>query len=182
MIYVTSDWHFSHDKEFVWKNRGYSSVDDMNENIIQIHNHLVHMEDEVYVLGDCCLGGSATLAKNKQLMERLNGKLHIIFGNHCTAQRQEMYKNLSNVVETGYAAVLRYKKYNFYLSHYPTLCSNKDSDKPLKIRTINLCGHSHTSNPFSDWDKGLIYHVEWDAHGKPVLLDNIIEDIKNHVK
>lgn len=44
---------------------------------------------------------------------------------------------------------------------------------------INLCGHAHTTNPFADMDKGLIYHVELDAHGcYPISIDDIIEDIK----
>ena len=30
-IYVTSDLHWGHNKEFIWKARGYSSVEDMNE-------------------------------------------------------------------------------------------------------------------------------------------------------
>ena len=71
----------------------------------------------------------------------------------------------------------------FYLSHYPTLTSNLDSNEPLKARVINLCGHSHTQDRWADWDKGLIYHVEMDAHNcYPVLLDDIIEEIKNKVE
>ena len=31
MLFFTSDWHFNHDREFVWKQRGFSSVDEMNE-------------------------------------------------------------------------------------------------------------------------------------------------------
>ena len=32
-------------------------------------------------------------------------------------------------------------------------------------------------------DKGIIYHVELDAHdNKPVLLDDALEDIKNYMK
>ena len=33
-IYLTSDWHFGHDREFIWKARGYSSVEEMNEDQI----------------------------------------------------------------------------------------------------------------------------------------------------
>ena len=55
--------------------------------------------------------------------------------------------------------------------------------KPLKKKLINLCGHTHTDNKFKDMDKGLIYHVELDAHNnKPVLLDDIIDDLKNYTK
>lgn len=183
MIYVTSDWHFSHDKEFIWKSRGYSSIEDMNEGLIQKYNSLIHMDDEIYVLGDCCLGGPNSLVKNKNLIERLNGKLHIAFGNHCTIQRQEMYKSCQNVVETGYAYAFTYRKYHFYASHYPTLCSNYDDGKTLRAKTLNLCGHTHATDPFADWNKGCIYHCEVDAHEcYPVLLDDIIEEMKTKVE
>ena len=48
---------------------------------------------------------------------------------------------------------------------------------------ISLCGHSHSQDAFADWDKGLIYHVELDAHNNfPVSIDSIIKDIKNKIK
>ena len=48
---------------------------------------------------------------------------------------------------------------------------------------INLCGHAHTLDRFTDFDKGLIYHCEVDAHdNKPVLLDDIIQEIKTKVR
>ena len=30
-IFVTSDLHFGHDREFIWKARGFNSVQEMNE-------------------------------------------------------------------------------------------------------------------------------------------------------
>lgn len=84
-------------------------------------------------------------------------------------------------METAWAIALKYKKYHFYMSHFPTLTGNLDDlNKPLKNKIINLCRHTHTTNPFVDMDKGIIYHCEVDAHNSyPVLLDNIINDIKN---
>ena len=110
---------------------------------------------------------------------RLNGNIKLIQGNHDSSARCKKYAQLHNVELLGLAANLKYNKYNFYLSHYPTITSNFDVDKPLVCRVINLCGHSHTDNPFVDFDKGLIYHVELDAHkNTPVLIDDVIEDIK----
>lgn len=183
MIYLTSDLHFNHKKEFVYADRGFSNVHDMNEAIIQNWNSIVNMEDDVYVLGDICLGGGSDeiLRQNRKLIQSLKGKLHFIRGNHDTDTRIQMYNECYNVVDVGkWADMLNYKKYHFYLSHYPSLTSNLDQDKPLKARVINLCGHSHTTDKFADWDKGLIYHCEVDAHYmSPIPLDLIIVDIKN---
>lgn len=179
-IWICSDWHANHDKPFIWEDRGFNNVDEMNKEIIRRHNELVLPEDEVYTLGDCCLGGDLDFGKN--FIESLNGKIHIIRGNHCTDKKAEMYLTCKNVLDVSYGTTLKYKKYHFFLSHYPCLTSNFDSEEPLKMKTISLCGHSHTKDCFADIDKGLIFHCEMDTNDcRPWLLDDIIEKIKERV-
>ena len=179
MIYITSDLHFCHDKEFLYTPRGFQSIEEMNQSIVQRWNAVITEDDDVYILGDLMLNDTDC---GMDLLEDLNGRLHIVLGNHDTESRQDRYIYARNVVEIcGYSTVIKYEKYHFYLSHYPTLTSNYDVDKPLKARVINLCGHSHTEDKFADMDKGLIYHCELDAHHcEPVLIDDIIWDIKNY--
>ena len=181
MIFITSDLHFNHEKDFLYAPRGFENAKQMNEAIIENINSVVQPEDDLYVLGDLMLGGPERLHEGLKLISSLNGKLHIVRGNHDSDLRWSQYRNLPNVVELENAIYLRYKKYHFYLSHYPTMTANKDYDKPLKARLINLCGHSHISNRWSDWDKGYIYHCELDCHNNyPVSLDQIIEEIKQY--
>ena len=183
MIWLTSDWHFNHDREFIWKARGFTSVQEMNEAIIQRHNALVRPDDDVYILGDSSLGGGdeQVLAANKALIERLNGRLHIIRGNHDTDRRVAMYESCKNVVgPVLYADMLHYKGYHFYLSHFPTLTSNLEKES-LKQCTCNLFGHTHQTTNFH-LDMPFMYHVGVDSHNcEPVLLDNIIEEMKMKV-
>ena len=182
MIWITSDWHFCHQKPFIYEPRGFSSSDEMNRTLIENFNSVVKPEDDIYVLGDCLLGGSENFDKGLGLISWLNGKLHMIRGNHDSDKRWEGYKTLHNVIETETAMFLKYGKYHFYLSHFPCLCSNYD-DKGLKHSTINLCGHTHINNKFADIDKGIIYHCEIDAHNNfPVSIDQIIDDLKEYYK
>ena len=111
-----------------------------------------------------------------ECLKQLNGQIKIVLGNHDTKTRIKAYQELDNVEVLGYAAMLKYKKYHFYLSHYPTLTSNMDEDKPLKARVLNLYGHTHQTTKFLDGY--LNYHVGIDTHGCPIKLDNIIEEIK----
>lgn len=179
MIYLTSDLHFNHDREFIYKPRGFSSVEEMNNTIIANFNEVVTSDDDVYVLGDLMLGGPDKLDEGLNLISKLNGKLHLIRGNHCTDKRWEAYKGLHNVVEVDNAIYLKYNGFHFYMSHFPTITSNNDYDKPLKARTLNLCGHTHTQDPWLDKDKGYIYHCELDAHNNmPISIDYIIEEFK----
>lgn len=179
-IWITSDWHFNHDRSFIYEPRGFNNVNEMNQSIIKNFNSVVQYNDTVYCLGDCMLGD---LESGKQCLQQLNCQnIKIILGNHCTSNRIELYNSLPNFEVLGYAAMLKYNGYHFYLSHYPSLTSNYDYDKPLKARTICLCGHTHTSDRFVDADKGLIYHVELDAHdNKVVPLDTIITEIKEYI-
>ena len=177
-IYVTSDFHFCHNKDFIYAPRGFNSVAEMNETIIKNFNDIMDWNDILYILGDCFLNDNE---EGMKLMRRIPGEKHIIWGNHDTDTRQILMG--SEFLFHGYAYPLKYKGYHFYLSHYPTLTSNKDEDKPLKRRVINLCGHTHTQDKFKDMDKGLIFHVELDTNNcYPWLLDDIIEDIKEYIK
>ena len=178
-IWFTSDWHFNHQKEFVYQARGFDSPEEMNEAIIRRHNSQVRPDDDVFVLGDLMLGGAERIEDGIHCIERINGKLHIIRGNHDSAKRWEAYHQLyPKIIELDNAKYFQYGKYHFYLSHYASITSNYDNDKPLKQRIINLCGHTHTTNAFQDLQYGA-YHVEVDAHDcYPILLDDIIKDLK----
>jgi calcineurin-like phosphoesterase family protein len=182
-IYLTSDLHFNHNREFIWKARGFTSVQEMNEEIIKRHNALVRPDDDVYILGDSSLGGGdeQILAANKALIEQLNGKLHIIRGNHDTNRRVAMYESCKNVVgPILYADMLHYKGYHFYLSHFPTLTGNLEKES-LKQCTCNLFGHTHQTTNFH-MDMPYMYHVGVDSHDcKPVLLDDIIKEMEAKV-
>ena len=179
-VWVSSDFHFGHNKSFLYNPRGFNDIETHDETIIDSWNMMVKPQDDVYTLGDYFLNNNDNGIKK---MSRLNGKFHIIWGNHDTDNRKKIIGLLPNVIEIcGYSTILKYKKYHFYLSHYPTICSNHDFDKPLKARAINLCGHTHTKNKFLDWNLGTIYHCELDAHyNLPVNIENIIIDIKEKI-
>lgn len=177
MIYVTSDLHLGHNKMFLYEPRGFADIQEHNEKIIELWNSMITDEDDVYILGDLVLGD---IDAGMEYLKQLKGNLHIIYGNHDTDNKIARYAECNNIVEMcGYATVLKYKKYHFYLSHYPTIVSNYDENKPLRQRVINLCGHTHSCNKWRNIEDGLIYHCELDAHNNmPVSIDTIIEDIK----
>ena len=177
-ILVTSDWHFCHDREFIWKARGFASVEAMNNDIITKHNYVVQPGDDVYVLGDLMLGDSAA---GIECVAKLNGQLHIVLGNHDTAHRIELYKGLPNVVEIANVITLKYKKHHFYMSHYPTLTGNLEKES-LTQMTLNLFGHTHQKTDFY-MDMPYMYHVGVDSHSCfPVALDDVILQMHNKVK
>lgn len=55
-ILITSDLHFNHDKDFIYGPRGYSTVKEMNEDIVKKWNMTIDNKDTIYVLGDIMMG------------------------------------------------------------------------------------------------------------------------------
>lgn len=185
MIYFTSDWHFGHDKEFLWGPRDCINSADHDETIMAKHNSIVTDEDDVYVLGDLMLGDyEYGLDKIKQM----KGNLHIILGNHDTAKRIELYRELPNVVEVVYSTLIKIGKQHYYLSHYPSVTSNYD-DKPYHSHIINLYGHTHqpenffyVGDPLYTYPNPFMYHVGLDSHNcYPVSIEQISKDIHDMV-
>lgn len=182
MIYFTADLHLNHNRDFIYKPRGFDNVKDMTEAIVERYNETVNSDDTVYILGDLCLGGSSdeVLAANKKLINNLKGKKRIILGNHDSDRRIEMYEECWNTKILGYADMLRLNGYHFYLSHFPTITSNLDYDKPLKSRTINLFGHTHQKEKFYRGNP-MMYHVGVDSNNcYPISLEQVIQDLRTN--
>lgn len=171
-IFITSDLHFGHDREFIWGARGYADVNEMNIKQLEKFNSVVTDEDEVWILGDSLLGNAE---EGLKYLKQLKGKIHICLGNHDTATREKIFKDLGWDVQL--CARLKYKKLNFYLSHYPTITHNLEEKEIWQV-VINLFGHTHQTTNFYH-DDPWMYHVGVDSHdGYPVSLDQIILDVK----
>lgn len=70
-IWFSSDLHFNHNRQFIYQARGFETLEEMNQTIIERFNSLVKPEDDLYLLGDTMLG---KLEDSKPLVAALNGK------------------------------------------------------------------------------------------------------------
>lgn len=181
-VYVTSDLHFNHNQPFIYMARGFSSVEEMNFSLVENWNSLVTEEDTVFILGDLVVGGDDSFEESLGLIRALKGKKILVRGNHDTEKRIAAFRQEGIEVVEG--KFLKVGKQNYYLSHFPTICTNiGEEDFSLKRRIINLCGHTHTTDPWAHWDLGLIYHCEVDCNGlKPILIEEIRDRIKEKLK
>ena len=182
-VWLTSDLHLCHDREFIWGPRGFKSVEEMDAAIVANWNRVVSPADIVFVLGDFMLNDDE---KGMNYLRELKGMIIPVRGNHDSDKRWESYMKSYNVEPRDGDDLVVYLKYGgltFYLSHYPTICDNFNEGKPLSRKIVCLCGHTHCQDRWSDIGKGLIYHVEQDAHNcTPVALDEIIKEIKAREK
>lgn len=175
-FWFSSDLHLNHNQGFMYEPRGFSTIKEHDEAIIDNINELVRAEDTLFVLGDLMLND------NERGMECLRAikcqDVRVVLGNHDTPARVELYQSLPNCSILGYAYPFIYKKKRFMLSHYPMLTQNMDDDKKPWQKTWNLCGHSHTKNKFDPITHSI--HVELDAwNNKPVEIEQILELVRN---
>lgn len=175
-IFITSDLHFGHDKDFIWGARGYTSVEEMNKEQLRKFNETVGPEDDVYICGDLMLGGAES---GKSWVSQLNGRIHVILGNHDTSTRAKFYEGLPQVVEVVYATMIKAAGRHWYLSHYPTMTANFGR---LQGQPINLAGHTHSTDKWENIQTGT-YNIAVDAHdGYPIEITAIAAEIKEKLK
>ncbi len=176
-IYVISDTHFFHDREFIWKVRGFKSVEAMNRAIIRNWNAIISNNDDVYMLGDFFLGSD--LNRIDEIINQLHGKIHLVIGNHDTNRKVEHYKHVDKIVEMGYALKIEYKHRQILFSHYPTITSTLESDP--KHAVLNIHGHIHTKSKFYE-GRPYMYNVSCDTQNcRPVPIDDILQDINREI-
>jgi calcineurin-like phosphoesterase family protein len=78
-VFFTSDTHFGDASVIRNCNRPFASPDEMDEALTALWNAHIRAGDTVYHLGDFCL---PALKDAAAYLERLNGEVHLIQGNH----------------------------------------------------------------------------------------------------
>ena len=172
MIWFTSDTHFFHNKEFCYGERGFSSPEEMNEEIIKRHNELVNEDDVVYFLGDC--GLTAHVDDIIYCLGKMNGTKYLIIGNHDSDARIVNFIKSAVFKDVLFGDRFRYKKIEFIFSHYPMLVANFDDPKPI----WNIHGHLHSPDHFHD-NLPHCFQVSMESNNcYPISIDEIVDLIK----
>lgn len=79
MNFYISDLHLGHSNIMKLSKRPFKTIEEMDETLIKNWNEKVTDNDDVYILGDF----SYKSGKNpKEYLDRLNGRKHLIIGNH----------------------------------------------------------------------------------------------------
>jgi len=134
MIYFISDTHFFH--KLAAQKRGFSSLDNMNEYIIECWNKTIQKKDDVFILGDFAFDRKGNVGP---LLERLKGRKHLILGNHDHFIRSGCNVSIyESLVEVCHYKELKYNKVKFILFHYPISEWNFK-----RFGSIHLHGHLH---------------------------------------
>ena len=90
-VFFTSDLHFGHENAIRFDNRPFSTVEEMDAELVRRWNAKVGKGDLVYVLGDMIWKSGNGQAE--QLIKSLNGQIILIKGNHDRFLHNSKAKN-----------------------------------------------------------------------------------------
>jgi calcineurin-like phosphoesterase family protein len=146
--WFTSDTHFGHanvltflDTKGMLVRPGFSSIEEMNEHIIEKWNSVVKPEDKIYHLGDVTFNYK-DFAYN--IAPRLNGRKRLVLGNHDALQGEK-----AELLFTQFERVIFWQKlvkHDLVLSHMPL------NDETFEFRhkgMRNVHGHLHEKSIMS---------------------------------
>ena len=179
-VFFTSDTHFNHTNIIRFCDRPFGSTEEMNEKLIGNWNSVVGADDIVFHLGDFCLGGSAEWTK---VLDRLNGKIYLIIGNHDLKNMKQGF--IGRFEHVAMEMRIEIGKQKIYLNHYPFLCFEggyKD--------VWQLFGHVHTRKNNTGIDAGrlqYLYPTQYDVgvdnnDFMPVSFEQVKKIIEKQVK
>jgi calcineurin-like phosphoesterase family protein len=179
--FFTSDLHFGHANIIEYCRRPFTSVDRMNAGLIERWNSVVGTGDDVWVLGDVCMGH---IDDSLAYVEQLHGTKRLIVGNHDRMFKESRREEWED----------RYRAAGFVdIIHGQHTLATPDGD--LLLCHFPYQGDSGSTERFADWrpaDQGLPLlhghvHGRWRKNGRmvdvgadawggyPVRLDDIME-------
>ena len=140
MIYYISDLHLRDQKIFDKCKRPFTSLEEMEETIINNWNLKVMNNDIVYVLGDICKDDDAS---SLEVFKKLNGHKHFIVGNHDHLIMTEI-KESNNFESIGFIDVIEDKNRKVCICHYPLMDWMEFNRNGMLVY-----GHVHNKSPLN---------------------------------
>lgn len=154
--------YFGHANIIKYSNRPFKSKEEMDSRLIENWNNKIGVDDDVFHIGDFCF---ADQEKGQSILDRLNGRKHLVLGNHDKVGRRlkgwQWIKDYHEMTIDGQFIVL---------CHYAMRVWNKSHHGAWM-----LYGHSHGSLP--DDPNALSFDVGVDCHNYVPLNMNDVRRI-----
>ena len=117
--FYIADWHYNHKNCLAFDNRPFTSIEQMNEALVERWNSVVKPGDTVYVLGDMFWCDSEMAIS---VLDSLSGRIFLIKGNHDRCHTKKFTDKFVKVAEY---MEIKDNGRNVVLSHYPIPCFKK---------------------------------------------------------
>ena len=164
-VFFTADHHFGHTNIIRYSNRPFASAEEMNETLIKNWNREVSPTDTVYHLGDVSV---LRPEKTRGILDRLNGKIYLIRGNHDAAATHRLCRDRFEWIK-DYQFVAFNGAVKVALCHYAMRVWDRKHHG-----AYHLYGHSHGSLPPPPGELSIDIGVDCCDY-RPISLDQVQE-------
>ena len=149
-IWFVADTHFSHKNILRFRNKRVETfnLDVNNEDVLEQHdieliklwNSVIKKKDTVYIIGDFSF---ASPERTRKILEKINGKKHLIVGNHDKACNtlSNYFESVSQIKEVTFKKTVfpfLDESIHCVLCHFPMIAWNRRMHGSLMIH-----GHTH---------------------------------------
>ena len=159
-LHFTSDLHLEHFNIIKYCSRPFQTVEDMNDILIANWNSVVKSDDDIIIAGDFIHSGN--LEKIQSILNRLNGKLWLVYGNHDGQNKLDRpvvvemfegrcYDTMDFQVED---AEIEDGFLKFHVNHYPCEYWTRGA--------IHLHGHIHSGPKAETSEKTIFKPLRYD--------------------
>ena len=144
-VFFTSDLHFGHSNIIRFDNRPFTSVEEMDAELIKNWNNRVEPDDTVYILGDISWYNDE---KTCEIMNQLKGHKILIKGNHdrVHGKVKHCFDEITDYKE------IKIGEHHIVLCHYPIVFFNRHH-----YGAYMFYGHVHNSH---EWQMTKNYRYE----------------------
>lgn len=179
MNWLISDTHYNHENIIGFCRSEFANPDDMNSHIVKVWNEYIKPDDDVWHLGDFALKTGLKKEETRNLFKQLNGRIHLIRGNH---------DNLKQIKDFGWTSIqdeefIIINGVKFRMTHfsYPWGMTEMDKQERPECKT----------EPIPNPETGEIYpllnghvhkvwavrknclNVGWDIWKRPINTDDV---------
>lgn len=135
--FFIADTHFGDGNILRYENRPFSTVDEMDRELIRRWNDAVGPEDRVFHLGDFSSLGEE---EDRELLRQLHGEKVLVLGNHDRHRTPEQWRQLGFAEAAPWPLVWE----GFYLLSHEPLYVNQN------MPYANVFGHVHGNPAYRD--------------------------------
>ena len=149
LIWFTSDLHLGHVNIIKLSSRPFANIDEMDNRLVANWNSVINKSDDIYIVGDFSL---KSVNDVENYLRRLNGKKHLIRGNHDRVGAYP-YNVPAGLEWVRDYHELKVEGVRFILFHYPIFEWNA-----VYRGSIHLYGHVHRDVGYSGWHRDKAWH------------------------
>ena len=172
MVLFTGDDHLGHENAIQLCDRPFSSVEEMNSEIIRLWNERVNGNDTVFILGDMFFRCNYA----EDILKQLKGKKRLIIGNHDSSwlNKFDVSRYFISIDEYYYGSD---GERTFLLCHRPQITYRHENRNNMYM----IHGHIHNRTTMDYWpllcSRERVLNAGVDINGfRPVTFDELYEN------